>query len=187
METINQIDALVHPDYSLKGSDRPILTMDQIRRRHKWMERAQVLARNPKAILIYSSVFLYAKEGDSTLHSAPGRGQTHKEDEKRIGEMQKLLGDRFFLLPGIPLPDGEKLIGEFNSRRFTYHPNHTTLDVYGEWYNVCVNSWYVHLQQALSIPYQQIRRLPDLSLHTQDDINNLSIGKNIRRLLLANF
>lgn len=162
---ISQIDALIHPDYHLRWESEPDLTPGHIRKRLRWDARAEALADNPQAVMLYFSTFIKREPHTGKITTSFLDNELYGEDRARIVRYKKMLGKRFFLFPGLEKPTGQALQNMFSQRDFFFNPRPAYLHTYGEYYELCVDTWNRHLVKVLKLPAENSRRIGELSVY----------------------
>lgn len=163
MEIIHA-DALVHPDFHLKYSPNPCITKRDLERREAWEERANEIARNPRAILFYFSNFIEGSEPIQGNIKWTGEENLLLHEQDRIRRFEGLLGKRLILYPEDYCPTKDELLQDFWERNFTYNPHSMTLLLYGEYYDWCVMTRALILELNLGIPITNLQLSPLTSL-----------------------
>lgn len=167
---ITHFEALVHPDYNLMWSETPVLTPEHVLRRHAWDQRVEEIAQNPQAVLLYFSCFLQSQELKYYLIKDRS-SSVYLEESDRIRKYKEKLQERFFSFAGNQYPSAATLERLLQSRGFFHAQVGTTLTVYGEYYDSCVNQWGTRLKTVLGLAGENYAILPRLSLAYSDDPN----------------
>ncbi|OGY13103.1 MAG: hypothetical protein A3F61_02525 [Candidatus Blackburnbacteria bacterium RIFCSPHIGHO2_12_FULL_41_13b] len=162
---IFQFDALIHPDFLLRERMYQNMHPTQVELHNRWGKRFQEIADDPTTALLYYSSYNKLEFDGQTI---PKNKILFPLEKKRIELLNELLGDRFINFNSGDFPYKPLLMRIFEQRGFLFTPAETTLRVYGEIYEACVNlnenSWGAELKKALGIPESNYHPDPELSL-----------------------
>lgn len=151
---VTQIDLAVHFDWMRAITANATVDMVNIERDmclQRCRNRLLEIASNPTALVFYFSSFFEKYDDQLQRGRLVSNQSAYLQDVVRILEYQFLLGNRFFLFADHSEPNREQLSGLLQSRGFTFHQEHTTLSVYGEYSDLCVANKLVVVQKALGL------------------------------------
>lgn len=175
---IRQFDVLVHPDFHLSWTPRPILTTQHNLRRLGWDARTSSLAFDPQVVMFYFSTFVRLEPDTNKPYVDRGVNEVYRDDQERIKKYKDQLGERFFLFAGSQRLSGWGLERILTARGFSYDPDAANLYAYGEYLDACVDSWGNYLTKALKLQESNSHKIEDLSLRSGDELR-LMLGKLI--------